>query len=371
MELAKEISPEDAAAIHRHWVDRVNDPADRVVGIPPRKEFQGVYGYIVALTTMQWPITEISDQGVDCDHFMAMDPGSRQIVERIIALFVVADKIVEDALEATGAEPDDGERLPLEYAMLIRSQEGAEVVHYYVYNLLVAMCLPPDRRPVVYELARGHPAIQQLVRWMQRWTAPERPLYIRNAARTVFELVVFTAQFMVPHELKKNSQMPSFTNANERIAPDESMHAACGFEMHRAAFGEAIGTPGPVRAAANAGLTFLVRSCYDAALPLFSWIYEGGARMNSITEARALEYTRGAANTLLRGVGAEPAFVSNAEDPQVSSWLRSLTLERMGRTNFFEDDALAYSKKFSEDAFVWSDGAAGFTAAGLGILQAS
>lgn len=350
--LKKIISEDSWVAIHEHWLERVNDPKDHLQVVPGRRGFESVTKFTHLFTELAWPAREITDQQIDQTHFEErLTPMAQQIVYRIIAFFAKGDKLVNDMLGDTDAEYH-GELLPLECELLDKTQEGQEVVHMLVYHDLIARCLPAHLQKKIFEEVELAEAVRSLCEWAKQYCSKDVPIFVRSAARTAFELVTFTAQFMVPHELKKNGLMPTFGNANERIAPDETNHAKAGMNMHRVFFSDALGTPPEVRDNANRVLEFILQSCYEAAQPLFEWIYEGGAHIGSISKSSALEYTQRTVNVMLPTAGARPIFDESNASTEVTEWLSSIMMERMSRTNFFEENALAYSKEYSATAFL-------------------
>lgn len=341
--------------IHRHWITQVNDPKGHLQVVPPRHGFEEVAKYTQLLTELMWPPREISNQGVDAEHFEhRIEADAQQVVYRTAVYFVVADKVVGELLE-DATEDYRGEKLPFVCTLLNKAQEGQEVVHVFVYQNIITQCFPRGFQNRAFKEAGLATAIQGLQQWARGLSTEDVPIFVRVAARTAFELVTFTALFMVPHELKKNGLMPTFTNANERIAPDETNHAKAGLAMYRAFFSEALGTPGELREDANRVLEAIMRSCYEAALPLFEWVFEGGARVGSITKESALEYTRRTVNVMLEDSGAHLVFDESKKSANVTEWLSSIMMERMARTNFFEEDGLTYSKEYSETAFKISE----------------
>jgi hypothetical protein len=74
-----------------------------------------------------------------------------------------------------------------------------------------------------------------------------QPAYRQQLALGVFEVVTFSALFVVPHALKKTGVCPTLSDANVLISRDESDHMDAAAAMMQESFGTA---PLEVRAAA-------------------------------------------------------------------------------------------------------------------------
>lgn len=359
-----------------YWRAHVQDPPQRRIVRPVRSGFESVDKWRRVLAGLNWPDTEVGDSGVDHQHFAALSDGGQQVVARILTVFSGLDAVVNESLAEAGGESAHGERLPMELTDLFVTQEAQEVVHKHVYANLLDFCLPPALATRARTEFDTNPAIAGLVEWAQRWCSSERPLAVQVAARATLEAVAFTANFMPLHELKKTGKMPSATFANDLISQDESCHAESGFDALRAAFADGIAPldhrkdARAARAAMGGLASRIARDCYQAAVPLFEWIYEGGAELGTATLDHALAYTRLTMNKLLEPLEAPAPFPGTAQGTVMRSWIATLALSSKGRSNFFEGRSAQYSSRRSATASVWRD-AQGAVGVGMAALRAA
>jgi ribonucleotide reductase beta subunit family protein with ferritin-like domain len=351
----------ELAALDAHWHANVVDPPDRLGPIPIRLEFADVVVRTDRIDGNHWPPNEIRCVPKDRESFVRLQktaPGSAQIVARTLAVFLTADEAVMDGLDVL-----DMAQLPIEYRNLVRIRNAQEVGHSRVYGNVAIFTLNPDEFAAAQGLARGHPAIAAMRQFAVKYMSPGACVVLHLLVCGVFEILAFSALFIVPHMLKKTGACPAFTNANESISRDETEHMdSCADSLRCAVASASLAVR---RALVNVVLGIIVEG-YDTTLPLLNWVFENNAKLLGVNLTTALEWTRFCCNRFLTQLNINGDFddagwrLPFPDDEQCTlPYMELLAVDSCNqRPNFFEVVSLQYDKLLPPGAFAVPDDAA-------------
>lgn len=335
----------DENMLQQYWDHTVADPPERRLPLPRDGRFPETVRLGARVDANHWTATETIPNSVDRETFerlRARAPGAAEVVVRMLAIFLGADEVVLGAL----GKIDPTQLRKKEVEVTIVRRQNQEVTHSEVYSNLAQCILDPATYARTQELDATHPAAAGLRRWVAENTQG-RPPYKQQLALGVFEVVTFSALFVVPHALKKTSVCPTLSNANQLISRDESDHMDVAAAVMQEAYGTA---PATVRAAAVREVRRLLESGCAAVDPMLQWVFETGKVVDvGLEEARA--WTRYVCNRFMRQVnrlgqfdgsgGAEPVFPEVVECPL--PWMELLSVPNE-RANFFEVAVAQYDK---------------------------
>lgn len=343
----------DLELLCRHWDSAVRDPPGRRLPLPVRKEFADIQKISERIDGNHWPPSEIQCSDRDSADYLRLkstDPGAAAIVSRSLTVFLVADEIVMDGLDVA-----DMDALPIEYQALIRYRNAQEVTHSAVYSRVASFTLPPDEFDAATQIACTHPAIVGMRDWARKYMQQGGPTVLHLMVCALFEVLAFSALFVVPHVMKKTGNCPAFSDANETISRDETTHMDSGAASVRCAFANA--SLETKRALMRVSSKTMAEG-YEAVVPLLTWVFEGGAKILGVDLESALAWTRFCCNRYAREVNCNGDFTAAgwtlpfpADEKSSLPWMDLLSVDSCNqRSQFFERATLSYDKKLPAGA---------------------
>jgi ribonucleoside-diphosphate reductase beta chain len=295
------------------------DDAERYVCYPiVRPKLWEVYKQMVASF---WTVEEV-DLSHDRDDWDALAPAQRQWLTRILAFFAVSDGIVGENLfehlqrEITATEP----------RFVYGIQTFMEQIHAEMYSLLIDTYLSGREKTACFRECVDSPALQEKVRWCQRYLSPSHSLTKRLLAFAVVEGLFFSSSFAAIYYVKKKGKLPGLTFSNELIARDEAMHTEFAALLYREHF-----QPLPA-----AEVTALVREGAEVEKRFVRYAME--TAIVGLPVEHMCQYVEYVADYLLTMLQCPKTF--NVHNPLEFMELISL----QGKTNFFEKRVGEYQK---------------------------
>lgn len=333
----------DVQVLQKYYDEVVADRGRRLP-LPADPRFPETVRLANRIDGNHWPASETVPSAQDRATFERLrqkSPETAEIVVRTLTVFLGADEIALDGL----GEMQDVRKKEVEDS--IKRRANQEVTHSQVYSNLAQCILDP----ATYERARAldaeHPALVHLRAWMRKEIVGQ-PAYKQQLALGVFEVVTFSALFVVPHALKKTGVCPTLSDANALISRDESDHMDAAAAMMQESFGTA---PPEVRAAAAREVCRALQEGCAAVDPMLRWVFETG-KVVDVGYAEAQKWTHYVCNRFMQKFNRLGQFsdCSGAVFPAAAKcplpWMEMLSVTNT-RVNFFEVLVGTYDKMAS------------------------
>ncbi|HVE13179.1 MAG TPA: ribonucleotide-diphosphate reductase subunit beta [Elusimicrobiota bacterium] len=270
----------------------------------------------------RWTAKDVS-LSRDRQQWEALDADVRHTVGMQLAFFSQIDGLVLSNLSRFGAEVDC-----LEARMAYSAQEDQECVHMESYNLQIeAVIADGGERKRMLEAARHLPIVGDMHAWVTAAFRKHLPLGERLVAAAFTEGVLFCASFAIMQWLRELNRLPGVTEVNSYIARDENIHTEYSCHLVR----DRLQAPVPAGKVHRifADAMEVAERFVDQSLPV---------ALTGLNATLMRQYVHFQADATLFLLGAGHVYRA----PNPFSSMDKLALNRISKSNFFEERATQY-----------------------------